>query len=332
MPSLVVALGLWLASAPPEVQLRFVSEVPSCPDEEEFRARVAARLGYAPFSDEAPRALEVSFVEQREGFAARLVLRDASGVLGERALTTTGSCAELAEGVALAASVAIDPELLWREGAPSPQARAIAKAPPAPRPAELPRHPPSTTSAAGHEAVTPAPLPAPRAASRAGLRVESGVGLLVGAGPEPGPTVGAELSLGVAFEPASLHLEAAFDLPSYASVGGGAEVSGTLVAARAAPCLRAGQLGGCALVVGGFLLGAGHGLLDEHSGVGPYVAAGGRVFLDWPLLERLTLRLRGDATAALVHPVFVDDRTRELLWQPLPVAASVGLQLLAALP
>jgi hypothetical protein len=73
---------------------------------------VKARLGYDPFTLPSDVAIEGAVVRATPGFRAELVVRDPRGVLlGTRQLTSRESdCRSLGEAIAVAVTVAIDPD------------------------------------------------------------------------------------------------------------------------------------------------------------------------------------------------------------------------------
>ncbi|MEZ4326124.1 MAG: hypothetical protein R3B40_12970 [Polyangiales bacterium] len=95
-----------------------------CPDDAELRDAVSARLGYVPFRDDAPQHVRTVIRAERGGLLATVDVFDADGeVVGQREIRSrTRDCEELARGVALAISVAIDPvSLLGPPTDPAPQ-------------------------------------------------------------------------------------------------------------------------------------------------------------------------------------------------------------------
>lgn len=121
---------------------------------------VKARLGFDPFSLPPDIAVEGVATRTADGFRADLSFRDASGAsLGRRKLESHArDCATLGEAVAVAISVAIDPDV---SGAVLPHVD------------DLPVEPP------------PPPPPPPRAAPRAAVRVTLEGGLTAGVVPGP---------------------------------------------------------------------------------------------------------------------------------------------------
>src|SRR5262252_1008533 len=92
----VVALAVWLGpaaavAAPSQepFRLSFVrgERTEACFEQKELAARVSARLGKDPFSNEAPRSIEAVIARDDAGWTARIFVRAASGELvGSRTL------------------------------------------------------------------------------------------------------------------------------------------------------------------------------------------------------------------------------------------------------
>jgi hypothetical protein len=130
----------------------------ACPPAQVVRDGVVKKLGYDPFSDDAPRSFEVVAKRESASWRAHIYSHDAQrGTSGFREIQSDADdCAELVGAVALAIALAIDPE------------GALAAAPPAAAPP--PQRAP-TVPASQRERVPPAPCPpaAPPAGWRATL-------------------------------------------------------------------------------------------------------------------------------------------------------------------
>ena len=128
----------------------------SCPTPSKMRAAVARRLGRDPFERDAEVSFEVVIEPRAPGWAARIVAQGTALGAGSRELTSeAAACESLADAVALAVALAIDPEAVERTArtpAPAPALAApqvTAQAPPsesAPPPAEPAPVPPAATS------------------------------------------------------------------------------------------------------------------------------------------------------------------------------------------
>jgi len=93
------------------LQVRRDDGAADCPDERTLSDAVGARLGYEPFTNDAPRLVVVTF--RREGSSLRGIvqMKDADGsVKGERTLSSSrGDCEELASVTTLTISILLDP-------------------------------------------------------------------------------------------------------------------------------------------------------------------------------------------------------------------------------
>jgi hypothetical protein len=205
----------------PRLRVSWVREeaARSCPDVRGVERAVRERLGRDPFADTAELAAEVLLDHDETGFVARIQLRTSQGELqGERILRSDQSCTTLADAVALALALYIDPDAALAPRA-SPQ-------------------PPAAPAASHAERLTsprqaPAPAPAAPAGPRGPRGSLSGAAALAH-GLLPGIAVGArlegELALGAGFR----LLASGVFFPEQ-STGGGDFAFG----------LGAGGLGGC---------------------------------------------------------------------------------------
>ena len=127
-----------------------------CPDAEELRARIEARLGRESFDASAEELLRVE-VRRAEGWQGTVELLDSSGrSRGRRALSSTqADCRELTQAIELAVALALDPPVFQRA-----------------RPAtEEPRRPIIAPTTAPAPPVAPAPsVAAPSAPAVSGAR------------------------------------------------------------------------------------------------------------------------------------------------------------------
>lgn len=110
--ALLSARTVYADQGPVELAWAREDSAARCPDGEALRAEVRERLQRDVFAEGAPNVIEG--VARREGttWTAQLVVRDRVGSsLGRRELSRTGDdCGALADAVALAVTLAIDPE------------------------------------------------------------------------------------------------------------------------------------------------------------------------------------------------------------------------------
>jgi hypothetical protein len=272
--------------------------VAGCPSEASLREAVRARLGRDPFRDDAPRSLVAGVTRVGRKLHGAIELREASGaVAGARKLEAAdGDCEELVASMALAISIAIDPESALRPPPPPPPLSP--RPPPAPQgaTAEAKPPPPPPPLAAPLPAALP---PAPPARPRASLILRGGTAVAVGL--LPGPSVGAALDAGVRRGAFSVTLGAAAHLPASLGATGGGAVSAWTAAARLTPCVHAGWAAMCALASVGGLRGAGSGVSSARQGLTVHATLGARVALEIPLGGHLALAPHADLATPLTR-------------------------------
>lgn len=288
--ALVSGAAAALAQPRPKVRLAYVRDegAEHCPDATTVRAGVTARLGWDPFDDGAPRTLSAQISRQGRTLRAMVKLTDETGaVAGTRELgSTENDCAELAAAMALAISMAIDPQAALRappvttapvaaegSGPPSPPAASASAAPT-----------PATPSAAPGANLRPGPGPLRRDArlvpAPPGWVGRATGGLSLTMGTAPGAALG--MSAGVAAQRGALSigLEGRVDLPAARSVpSGGGRVTATIYRAVFAPCLELGPAQACALASLGALHGTGEDVRSARSETTLLALAGGRAAL-----------------------------------------------------
>lgn len=154
-----------------------------CPAESDMAERVVARLGRNPFAARASHAIEASVSRAGDRFTALIVVRDAAGsAVGSRELALEASdCAAVADAVALAIALVIDPDAAL--GPQTPPAPALA-APASPEPAAPLPCPPARACAPCRECPPPPPAPAE---SEASLALVARGGVAFGALPAAAP-------------------------------------------------------------------------------------------------------------------------------------------------
>lgn len=134
-----------------------------CPDAPSLAREVTRRLGRDPFADDAVASIEAEVARVETRWVARLHHRsdDPSAGTDTRALVSEAAdCAPIAEAVALAIAIAIDPDAALRPAPPPPAAPPPAAPPPLDRP--------------------PLPLPRRTRGGSVTLRVVGALGLLPG--------------------------------------------------------------------------------------------------------------------------------------------------------
>ncbi len=313
-----------------------------CPDEHALRGAVEARLGYAPWSDDAPRAIAVAVHRAGSALRGEVTTTGPAGAPARtREIAAAGDdCAELVTSIALAISIAVDPEVAFR---PSP-------APPAP-PRALPGaeggaakdtpSPPSRTpgSALPPPALVADPLPVALAAPASipsKVRWHSGVGGFVAAGAAPGVTGGIAVQVGLRYRAFSGEVEGRFDAPATttAAAASGGAVSAGLRAASVVPCFQLREvrprLAACAVGTLGVLRGTGAGVSGARADATPFAAAGARVEAGLPIGGAFSVFVHGDVAATLTRTTLL--LQGYAVWTTPPVSGVLGAGIRAHFP
>jgi hypothetical protein len=289
----LVGLGLLVkarsAAATPSAKLVFArgADTEVCPDEQGFRAAVAARVGYDPFFPYAKRTV-VTRIDAVAGgrFRARMETLDEKGTLvGEKSFVSVPrDCDELVRTLALAVSLAID----------------IADAPASEEPEAVPSAPPQKATSPLPVDVAPAPerpiqQPPPAAPTRASVELSATARGTVGLAfsPNLGLGVGAALRR----RPWSVGIEGRYDPPAESDVGV-ARLSVGLVAGSLVPCLDWKWFFGCAVGTVGRLSAESSGIRNPASDAALFVAFGGRVGAEIEATSKLGFRAALDVAAA----------------------------------
>lgn len=270
---------------------------------------VKSRLGYDPFALPADLAIEGTVVRAPpSGFRAELVVRDASDkVLGTRQLASReADCRSLGEAVAVAITVAIDPDAPGTKAAPAEDE-------------------PFTTV---REAAPPPPPPAPAPArdeerAHAMLAMGVGAGLLPDLSPVAALRVralaGARLELGVG----------AHFWPESRTGGIGLAMAGGSLEACAVPFLGARVFRWCAALHAGVFQVFVHApeLAPVEVGMFPWLGAETGPALSIPLAGRVRLELMASVVVPITRRQAFVRGQAEPLWEQTVLGgrADVGL-------
>lgn len=320
--AVALAVGVALFGAPlragdkPRYKLAFSRDAAAsaCPDAAGLRAAVAAKLGYDPFTDDAPRTLTVSFQKAGGEHRAQIELRDETGaVTGARKLKSgSQSCGPLADDVAQAIAIVVDP--LYLTPPPPPSAS------PAPAASSAPTPAPTTD-----EPEPPEPVPAPPPERFRGF-VHAGSFVLAGTSPA-GVGVGFAVGLGVRPRDRwSVGIEARYDLEGRAAARAGGEVRGGLLVGQLVPCLHSGPLLACVVGQLGAFFGRSEGVASPGRRTTLYFAAGARLAVEVPVIgPHLAVRLGLDVLASATRTQLLLDG--EEVWISAPVTGTLGVTL-----
>lgn len=229
------------ASASPSAKLVYARAVDAsnCSDEVALRRAVAHRLGYDPFVAVSPSTVVAEVRGEGEGIKARVfVVEGGATVGGARELVSpTKQCDELMLAVALAISIAIDPEAIERVAAEPPEVTSEAEAAPTVSVTPQTEH---RSRVELHGTVTTREQP---------LALRLGISAGIASGPTPAPAV----ELAASFELAGRHWSIGFEprwlAPSKTEPQAGTEARARIgmIAGTLAPCYRFDAWQGCLL-------------------------------------------------------------------------------------
>lgn len=298
----------------------------SCPDEAALRRAVASRLGADPFDDAARPTYSVTIDLEGEKLIGRVVLVDASGLAkGVRELAAESGCAELVDGLSLALSLAINPELA------TSAAPGIVTLPPAAT-TPAPAAPPPVDLVPPHETL-PA-VPEPDAPARPRWTVGLGALGYGSVGTSPALAFGAGALVRLRRGDLSLSLESRFEPSTGDLQANGAHVETRLVAGVLAPCWHfpAAFVQACAVGLVGSMRAEASNLPGAHPDDGVYAAAGARAAVEMVELPYVRLQIRLDLLARLVPVRVTRNDAEQTLWEAPPVSGTFGLGALYEIP
>ena len=314
-----------VAHASPSARLVFsrTPEAASCPDESALRRAVTERVGYDPFFPHAPLTVVAEMSRSGDELVARVHLVDANAIaMGSRELRSSQKdCAEIFRALALAISIAIDPQV---SVPPTPSTTPPPSVAPEPGPATAkPTESPASTSADVARASMPADA-ADRAPASASTAYALSLGGTSSFDVAPSTAVGASLGLEVRRGRWSIEFEGRADLPASARVEGGA-VSAWQASGALLPCGHVGAVFGCALGAIGRFEGTGADVSQPSTATAIYAVAGLRLGAELVLVDRFWLRVHADGLANLDRPTLRLDGVER--WSVPLLGASVGAAL-----
>lgn len=297
----------------------------ACPDEQELRDAVSGRLGYVPFQAEAERRIDVRFGKSGTKLIATLRVARPDAPPKTRTLESeAGDCIELAQAVALALSVAIDPLGATRPAEPDPEPAPETREPePVPAPAPT-AEPPAPTARPAE------PRPSPPIARDRGPTEPEDLRLSLAAigrtawGELPKLSPGVGLGVGVRRGPLSAAIWLDMALPvSDATSRGGYDAS--LFGATLRGCWHPQSVFVCALGRGARVEAEGRDVDRPKSDAGLIAAAGAGVGFELQVARSLSLAAGIDGLF-YVSRLALDLDGRELWSQP-PAGAAGWLAL-----
>lgn len=300
------------------------SDAQDCPDVDSLRDELAARLGYAPFSDDAEVRIVTSIARRGPSLRATIRRTDRGGKSSTRVLeSSTGDCEELVHAVAVAIALSVDPLATPRDPDPTPPPAPVDPPDPAPDPTPERSAPPAP--------VVIAPAPAAPAPSTpfvpSWLCVQAGGFVDLGIAPSLLPGISAQF----AYERGALSMgaEARVDLPVTSTVDG-AEATTSMVAGTLLPCVHHKGLDGCVSVLLGSLQTEGKGFDAPERDRAFKAAAGIRGGYRLDLGRSVFVHPHGELLAVFTRTtLFADGRA---VWVSPPIAARLGAELGVILP
>jgi hypothetical protein len=286
----------------PSARLVYVreAETDDCPDEQEMKGAVASRLGYDPFQATSASNIEVHVARSDGHLVGRISLSDAAGKrVGERNLTSPNNCRELADAMALAISIAIDPLSMMR-----PQRAPVVSSPPS------------------AERSVPSPPPIP-------LQIDLAAGAVGSVGVAPNLAWGGIFYVAVRRDEVSVGIEGRADVTQVSTVPGGT-ISTSLYDGSLVPCFHYRALAGCGVASFGALRSAGVDVVAPTHAFTPYVALGARAEAEVPVASVLYLRPRVDLVVPVTTTTLVVGGSA--VWTTWRAAVNFGLVAGARLP
>jgi hypothetical protein len=327
----VVALGAPVANAGDSdfhARLRYDvdTSVPGCWDEGDFRKRVAHRVGYESFRDDAAAIVSVGVEGATGAIGGNVDWHDASGAsMGERHFVAKdGNCGKLLAEMAFAVALQIQMLGLAPKDTPDvPSTDEPDTSTAAPiSPATEPESRPNTEHTANAE--TPQEQPeevAPRASMWLGIGSQAAVGIA------PSSLLDGRIFFGLRRSRLSFELGGEASYPETFRRWGGSGFRELLIAGSLALCHHEGFAAGCLLGKAGELRLAGEGL-DVHLSPAAFVAqAGVRLGASVELSKSWLAAIHVDGLV-LITPCTVEiSGTR--IWQMPRLAAFAGLDIAA---
>lgn len=298
------------AQATQTVSLELMNEGTAslCPEESVFKALVSAKLGRDPFLADAPLQAMVSFSLQGERVFGKLSLKDASGVeIGKRSVDAErASCILVAQTLAMALALAVDPAVLRTTPARPLTSEVSAKPPPA-----------SSLDA------VPRPAPPPMAV----WSVNAGGSFILGA--MPSWAMGPRIELGWRRDNDSVLMEGSL-FPQATWTNSEGKVQTSLLRGGVSGCRHLNGFGFCLRATGGLLRAEGQDFYVSKRGSAPTATVGPAVVYERRLFQHLQWKIGVSADAAFFRSrLTLDDRE---LWFAPPLSAEAFVSLGWSLP
>jgi len=325
---LVFAIAAAAASsgvaAPSSTTVSFHYQAPDpggrCPAAKTMESAIAARLGFFPFDEQGTVLVRAAIRSDAHELIGVVEMTDQDGkVVGRRVLRSSSSdCEGLAEAMAVAISVALEPLAL--RPPESPRSSAPASSTPAP----VPRSPNASSASTTVESAPVPPSRNPPVDPVEPPRLHASLGAMTTTGTTPGTALGVTGQVGIRRSSWSAALEGRAELVTVTHVDD-SEVHTSLISGWLVPCWQGSPWMACALVGAGSLRVEGKEVDVPKRDQAFYAAVGGRVGAELPVYGRVFLRLHGDLAMALTRTTFfLGDQAR---WSSSPVHLGAGLAL-----
>ncbi|MFT3772530.1 MAG: hypothetical protein QM820_44620 [Minicystis sp.] len=293
-----------------------------CAAEAAFRARVAGRLGYDPFRDDAAVELRVRIKARGARAHADVVLIRDGSPAGQRALDD-GRCEALSDAVASAVALVLDPVAAVRAPEPTPAAAVDTPPPGAPLPSPAPPEPPAPPPRVEGSAA-PAPSPAPETPLFVPFVHADGT---VGFARAPAVLLGARVGVGVRRGAFSVAAEAQVEAtPVAAKLTAVDRVDVAVLSGALVPCGHVGVLEACGVLALGSVQAKALDVSRPETQRSFFAVLGLRAGVSWPVSRMFALRAHGSLGFPLARAAYVIDGSTVFTTALVEGSASAGAE------
>ncbi len=307
-------------------QLTYVRGVGAeqCPDEAALRGAVARRLGQDPFAAARGQRFRIEVSVASGRILGHIALVDDTGKpAGVREFEGSRDCGEVVTALALAVSLAINPNLVVTDE-PEPLApasnsveppNAQARLAPAPSSVQAPANADSGQTERAREKAGPAGFG----------RLSIGGFALGAVGIGPSANFGGSLAVRLrVIDALTVTLEGRADTPATGNLESGGSVKTQLYAGVLAPCWHVRFAAGCAVALLGSYHAESRGLNESGSDSALYSALGGRLAAEYPLSSRFSVQIRAELLSTLTPPTLLRNGQTPV-WSAPAVSGGLGL-------